>query len=472
MSTTFQHSDARLEMAVRGARRVSSLSRRLGLGGGTSVPGRVASQIDPHTLEKLSSRLTEGVVLVAGTNGKTTTARLMAEILSADGRHVVHNRAGANLVGGIVSALTAEVSTAGQLPRCLAVLETDEAALPELVARTAPTLVVLTNLFRDQLDRYGEMDLVMEHWRAALGKLSNATTLVVNADDPSLMELTDGLRAPRVCYGIAESPDELPEVPHAAEVVNCPSCSEPFGYDAIFVGHLGSWRCWRCGARRPPLDIAGRSIELTSLERQTLEVVGSGPVTRIDVGLPGLFNTYNVLAALAGVSVLGVPGPRSQHALAGYRGAFGRAERVSYRGRSLLIMLVKNPVGCNEVLRTISGADDGAAHPMLLCLNDHAADGRDVSWVWDVDYELLAPTATEFYCAGSRWADMRNRLYYAGIDPCRIHALGPDLAGAADHFADVVPEGGMGFVLPTYSAMLTLRQAIGRPAERTDFWDR
>lgn len=464
--------DPRLELALLGARRVSSISRRLHLGGGTSAPGRLASQIDPRALEKLSRRLTEGVVLVAGTNGKTTTARLMAEILAADGRRVVHNRAGANMVGGIVSALTAGATAADVRQRSLAVLECDEAALPELIARTAPRLVVLTNLFRDQLDRYGEMDLVQERWRTALMSLPRSTTLTVNADDPQLVALTDGLDARRTLYGIAESPVTLPVVPHAAEVVLCPQCGEPFRYGAIFVGHLGAWHCRSCGIERPALDVAGRAIELTSLARQTLEAAAPGGVSHIDVGLPGLFNTYNVLAALAAVDVLGVPEQTSRRALASYRGAFGRAELVRHDCRDMLIMLVKNPVGANEVLRTISDASKEADSPLLLCLNDHAADGRDVSWIWDVDFELLSSRAGDVFCAGSRWADMRNRLYYGGIDPTRIHGLGPDVAVALDRFADAVPEGGLGFVLPTYSAMLTLRAAIGPPAERAAFWDR
>jgi len=415
--------------------------------------------------------LGQGAVVVAGTNGKTTTARILADILAADGRHVVHNRAGANLVGGILSTLTADASADGQRDPAIAVLETDEAAFPEVLARTSPTVVVLTNLFRDQLDRYGEVDLIVDHWRGALGRLSAATTLVVNADDPALVALTDGLKTRRVLFGIEESLYQLSAVPHAAETISCLRCGNPFEYRAIFVGHLGDWYCRTCGVSRPPLDAAGHAIELWSYDFQSLKVSGAGAATRFEVGLPGLYNSYNVIAALTAAHALGVPGPVSQQSVARYRGALGRAERVVHRGRSLMIMLVKNPVGCNEVLRTISGVDRALSSPVMLCLNDAPSDGRDVSWIWDVDYESLASSATDFFCAGSRWADMRNRLYYAGVRPERIHALGADLGDALDQFAGSLPERGSGFVLPTYSAMLAIRQALAQRHHFPAFWN-
>jgi UDP-N-acetylmuramyl tripeptide synthase len=462
--------DARLGLAVAGARCVSGLSRVLGVGGGTAAPGHLASRVDPQALEKLAGRLEQGAVLVAGTNGKTTTARILADILAADGRHVVHNRAGANLVEGILATLTADAPTRGRLGPSIAVLETDEGALPEVLTRVSPTLVVLTNLFRDQLDRFSEVDMILAAWRRALEDLSTETTLVINADDPSLVALTDGLEARRVLFGIEESLYQLDEVPHAAEVISCLRCARPFSYRSIYLGHLGDWRCEHCGTSRPPLDVAGRDVELWSYDFQSLKVTGAGTDTRFEVGLPGLYNSYNVVAAIAAGRTLGVPGAVAKTSLSHYRGAFGRAERVVYRGRSLMIMLVKNPVGCNEVLRTISGVDRAFASPMLLCLNDQASDGRDVSWIWDVDYEQLASSPTDLYCAGTRWADMCNRLYYAGVQPERIHPLGADLGLAVDSFAAALPEKGSGFILPTYSAMLAIRHDLSRRDHLAAFW--
>jgi UDP-N-acetylmuramyl tripeptide synthase len=462
--------DARLGLAVAGARCATHVSRLLGLGGGTAAPGRLVSRVDPHALEKLTARLEQGVVVVSGTNGKTTTARMVAEILASEGCRVVHNRAGANLMSGIVSTLAAPSKSAGHA-QTIAVLETDEAALPEVLGRTVPRMIVLTNLFRDQLDRYGEVDLILHRWRSALEALPATTTLVVNADDPSLVALTDGLTARRVLFGIAECVYRLSAVPHAAEVISCPRCGDPFTYEAIFVGHLGDWSCRACGVARPPLDVGGHAVELWSHDFQSLKVTGSSGVTRLEVGLPGLYNTYNVIAAFTAVQDLGVPTRAAQRTLARYRGAFGRAERVVHRGRNLMIMLVKNPVGCNEVLRTISGVDRELPAPVLFCLNDAASDGRDVSWIWDVDFESLAASTTTFFCAGTRWADMRNRLYYAGVRPERIQVLGPDLVSAVDAFAGSLPHGGSGFILPTYSAMLAIRDSVAHRQHLRAFWN-
>ncbi len=462
--------DPRLSLAIGSAHAVSSLSRRFGLGGGTAAPGRVASTMDPRALEKLSGRFSQGAVVVAGTNGKTTTARLLAEILTADGRRVVHNRAGANLVGGIVSTLAAASRVSARGDAGIAVLETDEAALPEVLSRTRPGLVVLTNLFRDQLDRYGEVDSVLGRWRAALAELSDETTVLANGDDPSLVMLTDSLKATRVLFGIKDSRHRLDAVPHAAEVIGCPDCGEPFTYSEIYVGHLGSWRCEACGISRPPLGFAASAVELWSQDFQTMNLAGRDEEFRVEVGLPGLYNSYNVVAAAAAAQTLHISSSVVQRSIAHYRGAFGRSERIVHQGRSLMVMLIKNPVGCNEVLRTIWGVGRGARDPVLFVLNDEASDGRDVSWIWDVDLEQAASEDVDFCAAGTRAADMCNRLYYAGVPRDRIHHLGPDLGKAFDAFTLRIPEGGSGFILPTYSAMLALRQAVGRRRELTSFW--
>ncbi len=463
--------DARLGLAVASARCVSGLSRALRIGGGTAAPGIVAGRVDPRALEKLSLRLGRGVVVVAGTNGKTTTARMLAEILARDGRRVLHNRAGANLVTGIVSTLAAGVAVDRRSGSATAVLETDESALPEVLRRTTQAVVVLTNLFRDQLDRYGELDLILGRWRAALTQLSPSTTLVVNADDPSLVALTDGLSATRRLFGIGDSIHRLAAVPHSAEVLSCRTCDLPLQYHSVYVGHLGDWYCPACRVARPDLDVSASAVELKSADSQSFEVSGIGASPRVDAGVPGLYNTYNVLAALTAADVLDVRPDRSLSAVACYRAAFGRAELVMHRGRRLRVMLVKNPVGCDEVLRTISGANGRLELPLLLCLNDAASDGRDVSWIWDVDFERLAGSSGQIGCAGSRWADLRNRLYYAGVSPDRIRVLGPDLRHAVDAFTCSLEVGASGFILPTYTAMVDIHQNFAADLHLRAFWE-
>lgn len=462
--------DPRLAVAVLAARAVGAASRRFKAGGGTSAGGVVAQRIDPRVLEKLSRRPGVRVVVVSGTNGKTTTARLLADMLVQSGERVVHNRAGANLLPGIVSTLATHAAGSVHAP-VTAVLEVDEAVLPDVLARTDPSMVVLTNVFRDQLDRYGEVDATLTRWRTAVRELPAATTLVVNADDPSLVDTTEGVAAHRMLYGIEDSIYRLEQLPHSAEVVCCPTCRIPYTYDRISLGHLGEWHCATCSRSRPHLDIAASCVELWSSAYQSLKIGVHGSVSHFEVGLPGLYNTYNLLAAVTAAEALGVADVDARIAASHHRGVFGRAELISHSGRWLTLMLVKNPAGFDEVLRTLRAFDRSQQAPLLLCLNDGAADGRDVSWIWDVDFESVAETGNECYCAGTRWADLANRLHYAGVDSERLHGLGIDPTPAFDAFARRLPPGGSGFVLATYSAMLQLRRELSRRDDLVEFWE-
>lgn len=425
--------------------------------------------VDPRALEKLAGRLGHGVVLVAGTNGKTTTSRILSEILAAGGESVVHNRAGANLVGGIVSTLATSSGVGARQHSAIAVLETDEAALPAVVHQVMPTVVVLTNLFRDQLDRFAETDQILARWRRALAGCPSAT-LVVNADDPALVAMTDGLPNRRVLFGIEESVYRMARLPHSAEVIRCARCDRALDYHQIFVGHLGDWYCARCDVGRPRLDVAAHAIELWASDFQSMRLRTPATDLHLELGLPGLFNSYNVLAAATAAQILGVSEPVVQQTVREFRGAFGRGERVVHRGHTMTVMLVKNPVGCDEVLRAIGGTDRGTSAPLMFALNDDAADGRDVSWIWDVDFEQVADWEVDVFCAGSRAADLHNRLHYAGVPRHRLHELGADLGAAFDVFADAIPAGDTGFILPTYTALLQLRAAVAERTHLASFW--
>ena len=462
--------DPRLALATTGARLVGSASRRVGAGGGTSAGGVLALRIDPNILEKLSRRPALRTVIVSGTNGKTTTARLLADMLRSSGATVVHNRAGANLLSGIVSTL-AESTGNHHLSPVTAVLEVDEGVLPRVLEHVDPSMVVLTNLFRDQLDRFGELDLTLQRWRQAFSSLGEGTTIVVNADDPSLVEATDGLSAQRLTFGIEHSPYRLDRLPHSAEVLHCPRCDERLEYDRLFVGHLGDWHCASCLRSRPALDVAASGIELWSSAYQSLKIGVHGSTSHFEVGLPGLYNTYNLLAAVAAAESLGVRDSDARLAASHHRGAFGRAELISHSGRWVTLLLVKNPAGFDEVLRTLRAFERSERAPLLLCLNDGPADGRDVSWIWDVDLEQVAATGNDCSCAGTRWADMCNRLHYAGVPSERLHGLGVDPLPALDRFVRTLPPGGNGYVLATYSAMLRLRRELARRDDLVEFWE-
>jgi UDP-N-acetylmuramyl tripeptide synthase len=463
--------DVRLGAAIAAAKLTSAGIRRSGRGGGTSTPGLVADRIDPALLTKLASRLPQGVIVVAGTNGKTTTSRMLADILEAGGIRVVHNRSGSNLVRGVAAAFADHASLTGRPGGDAAVVESDEAAFPAVVELLRPRLILLNNLFRDQLDRYGELNTIATKWRAALERLPATTTLVVNVDDPALAAMTDALAARRIGFGLDESKYRLDALPHAADAATCRRCGSDLAYDALYVSHLGAWRCPRCGNARPTLDAAGVEVELKGVDalRVTLTGKETRPLT-LDVSVPGLYNVYNVVAAATTARAVGVADETIVRGLSGFRAAFGRIERVSLRNRTLVLALVKNPVGFNEVLRMLTTATAGLAVPTLIAINDLDADGRDVSWLWDVDFELLAEGAAPLSTTGIRGADMANRLKYAGVAGPRITSLGSDLRRALDAFVSSVPEGETGYVLPTYTAMLELRRVLTGLGAVETFW--
>jgi len=468
--------DARLIAALAAAKATGAAIRSLGRGGGTAAPGLVAERIDPLLLDKIARRLPQGTVVVAGTNGKTTISRMLADILQARGSRVAHNRSGSNLVRGVASALASQADLTGSPRADIGVIESDEAAFPEIVRRVQPSVVLLNNLFRDQLDRYGELDTIASQWAPALQRLPSEATVVVNADDPTLAAITDGISARRVTFGLDDGNPSflLAEVPHAADAKTCRHCGRDLVYDRLYSAHLGDWRCPGCGAERPPLDFAGRSIVLDGVDALRLEVAlpeDSEGSLSLHLMIPGLYNAYNAVAATAVASTLGVGRQTITDALRGYRSAFGRIERVTYRGRSLTLALVKNPVGFNETLRMLTVATGGLTVPTLIAINDLAADGRDVSWLWDVDFEMLSQGSAPLFTTGTRGADMANRLKYAGVPAERVMPLPAELSNGLDAFADSLPDGGAGYVLLTYTALLGLRQALADRGAVDHFWE-
>lgn len=460
--------DIRLGLAIAAGKLSAASIRRLGRGGGTALPGVVSNSLDVDVLDKLAARVPGGCVVVAGTNGKTTTSRILAEVLERAGLRVIHNRSGSNLVRGITAAFTEQVSLSGQPYGQVAVIETDEAAFPEVVSRTNPRLVVLLNLFRDQLDRYGELDTIASRWGETLQTLQASQTVLINADDPALAAISEDTPARRLTFGFQESQYTLDHLPHAADAAVCRRCGASLAYDELYLSHLGAYHCIQCGYRRPEIDLAASEIQLHGLDSGQLTLTHGDDKLRITANLPGLYNLYNVTAAAAAALTLGMPGWVIESAISDFKAAFGRIERVEYQGRTLVLMLIKNPTGFNEVLRTLSMSD--MTDPVMIAINDLDADGRDVSWLWDVDAEHLASVEAPLFTAGIRSGDMAVRLKYAGIPDERITPLG-DVDQALDRFVASVPEGGRAFILPTYTAMLSLRQVLHRRGVVQMFWE-
>jgi UDP-N-acetylmuramyl tripeptide synthase len=446
------------------ARAVGAASRASGRGGGTTAPGRLLLRLEPDAIARLGSRLVDGITLVSATNGKTTTAGMLAAVLAAEGRAPVHNRAGSNMTWGIATALLEQQGREG-------LFEVDEAWLPEVARRLDPSLVVLGNLFRDQLDRYGEIETLADGWAETVGARVGRTRFALNADDPLVADLgRDAEGAPRagvLYFGIDDASQALPELQHAFDAKHCRRCGHAYAYERAFVGHLGHYSCPGCGARRPRPDVAATRIELRGMTGSAVEVRTPAGELRLELPLPGLYNVYNALAAVAGALQLGVEPRQISTALSGMRAAFGRVETVEVGAKSVSILLVKNPAGANEVLRTLRLEGGESELDLWLALNDRIADGRDVSWVWDADFELLEGFVRRVTCAGTRAPEMALRLKYAGWPPERI-AVEPGIESSLDAALAAAPE--RLFALPTYTALLELHRVLSSRGLAREFW--
>ena len=389
---------------------------------------------------------------------------MIATALAAADRRPVHNRAGSNMTWGVATALLEQDGREG-------LFEVDEAWLSRVSAQLDPSLIVLGNLFRDQLDRYGEMEALADEWAKTVAARAGRTRLVLNADDPLIADLgrdPEGTRRDGVLYFGVEDPSQaLPELQHAFDAKHCRRCGHPYTYERAFVGHLGHYSCPNCGAERPAPEVAATEIELRGMDGSRSRVWTPEGEIELDLPLPGLYNVYNALAAIAAGLRLGVAPERIASALGDMRAAFGRVETIPVEGKQVSILLIKNPAGANEVLRTLRLESEGGEIDLWIALNDRIADGRDVSWVWDADFELLAGGVRRVVCAGTRAPEMALRLKYAGWDEDRIEVV-PEIDASLD--AAVRGAEGRLFALPTYTALLELRKLLADRGLAEEFW--
>jgi UDP-N-acetylmuramyl tripeptide synthase len=449
-----------LSAEIAAARAVGRLSRLARRGGGTTFPGKLLTYLDPTAIERLAARLPRGTALVSATNGKTTTTAMVAKILEGKVR-LAHNAAGANLLSGVASTLLAAEDAE------LGLLEVDEAALPDIARRVRPQALCLGNLFRDQLDRYGELELVAERWRGAVEALGDDAWLVVNGDDPQVGDLTRGRRR-SVVFGMDDPRQAAPELQHAADSKWCLRCGTPYEYAAAYVGHLGDYRCPACGHARPRLDLRAREVELHGLDGVSFDLVDEAGPMRIQLRLPGLYNVYNALAAAALARVLGATREEIGDGLTHFRAAFGRFERLQLGDKNALVLLVKNPAGANEVVRTL--VIGGPPRVAVIALNDGIADGRDVSWIWDVDFEPLLERLDRIVATGDRAAELALRCKYAGVSEEAVEVI-PELGRGLDRGLELTPRGGELMVIPTYTAMLELRRIVTERGFARPYWE-
>jgi len=432
----------RLAIAVALAKTVTAVVQGLRLGAASVLPGEIARRIQPQLLPLLLEQVKQGVIVVVGTNGKTTTSLLLRTILEKQGWKVAHNETGANLINGLATTLLAKANLIGQISVDFAVLEVDENILPLLLQDCQPTIILALNLFRDQLDRYGEVDLISQRWQNAIAKLAPDTVIILNADDPTLSYLGQRLRQKVRYFGLNEPELYLDEIPHAVDSIYCPSCGHLLDYRGVYLSHLGDFNCPSCGFRKSPP--AFHSSEWPQI-------------------LIGVYNKYNTIAAGLVAQELGIATDDIFEQVKSFRAAFGRAEELTVEGKHVRILLSKNPVGLNETLRTISDIKaNGQSSTTLLVLNDRIPDGTDVSWIWDVDTEKLVALGGNLVVSGDRVYDMALRLYYSQeqLDPNgdRVNLIvQEDLAQAIQTALNLTALEETLHIVPTYSAMLEVR---------------
>ena len=448
------------------AKLAGAATRAAGRGGGTSLPGRMLLRMQPDAIAQLAGRLPGGSIVISATNGKTTTAAMASAVLERTGTRLVHNRAGANMAGGVASALLDAAHVGGQMDGDTGLFEVDEFWLPRVADALHPRALLLGNLFRDQLDRYGELDAIADRWAAVVAAQPAGTKLVLNADDPLVADL--GTTSEPVYFGIDDDRLALPALQHAADSKHCRRCGHAYVYDAAYLGHLGRYHCPNCGAHRPEPQVVARDVELHGVRSARFALHTPLGQAEVDLPLPGLYNVYNAVGAAALGFALDVPLDDVVAGLEAVAPAFGRAEVVQAGGRDLVLLLVKNPAGANEVLRTL--VLENGQLDLLGLLNDRTADGHDVSWVWDADFELLAPRLRTMTCGGTRAAELAVRMKYAGADPETLrveHELERALDAALAGGDPARPL----YALPTYTALLELRELLVRRGLTSRYWE-
>ncbi|HEY5034672.1 MAG TPA: MurT ligase domain-containing protein [Candidatus Dormibacteraeota bacterium] len=454
--------------AIWAGKATGALSRFSRRGGGTTLPGDVARVIDSDILRKLSQDLKYGAIVITGTNGKTTTARLISWLLEGAGHRVVSNRSGANLIFGVTAAALESANASGRLSADWGVFEIDEASLPKAIDEIQPKAALVLNLFRDQLDRYGELESIAKKIEAALANLPAGSTALLNADDPRVAEIGLNLTGPPLWFGLDDTTVAERELPHAADARTCPRCGASLIFAAVYVGHDGVYHCPNGDFERPPPDITAKNIKLDGFDNvaMTMHSTKAKQDQRIALPFGGLYNAYNVLAAYTAGITLGLDPGYIARRLQNFRAAFGRQERMEFRGRHLNLVLSKNPAGFNETLRTAVDLANG--HNFLIALNDRKADGTDVSWIWDVDFERLKGKARALIPAGNRAHDLAVRFKYAGVGATPPET---DPGKALDALVKATPEGETAHLLCTYTAMLDLRAELVRRGWAKPYWE-
>ena len=433
--------------------------------GGTAMPGRWALKVCPNLLALLAKDVKS--VAITGTNGKTTSARMIEQAFSEKGLNYFANRSGANLISGITTEFVMNSSLTGKARREYAVIECDEAAARKVFSQLKPRVVVVTNLFRDQLDRYGEVTHTLENIRVAMQGVPEAV-LCLNADCSLTASLADDLPNQAVYFGIDQGAAPSRPKPEISDATHCIRCKTEYEYDYISYGHLGGFRCPKCGYRRHRADFAVTDITGQRSDGSTVVMNIQGQKRVVNVNLPAMYNIYNAVGAVTAAVEMGLDADTAVKALADFQCGFGRMEQFRLGKGGTRMMLVKNPAGCNQVIEFLENIKEKFI--LVICLNDRGADGTDVSWIWDADFEGLTTLGgylDRVIVSGDRAGDMRVRIKYAGIPDGRI-----SMQRDYEELVRWIGQQDMPvFIMPTYTAMLELRQVVIKHCGGADFWE-
>ena len=461
----------RFTLALAAGKAAGTASRVLRTGGGTSFPGRVARRIDPGVLQKVAAASQASKVIVTGSNGKTTTCRMLAALAHAAGLRVAQNRTGSNLLQGVISAAVQGTDLRGRMDAQLLLLEVDEATVRLVAPEVRPEMFCVTNIFRDQLDRFGELYSMARGLEAAIEALPATATVVLNGDDPLVASLAPGAHARRLYYGIqAGAGAQVPE--HAADTIRCVRCEHLLSYRRVYLSHLGDYHCPECGYARPRLDVAVTGIRPSPGAGTEISAETPAGVFPLPVPLPGLHNVYNAAAALAAGLALSTQRPlqpaAAQRAMAGLRPAFGRLEEIRAGERTAVLAFVKNPTSYNTTLREVLRRP-GRKH-ILAAHSNTVVDGEDFAWLWDVDLEPLVPQLASLVVSGTRAEEVALRFKYAGADPALTRVL-PGRQAALDAALAGTPPGESLYIFAGYTPMRELRGIMQRRGWVPPSWE-
>jgi lipid II isoglutaminyl synthase (glutamine-hydrolysing) len=462
---------ARLALALAAGKAAGTASKVLRAGGGTSFPGAVASRIDPRILQKVAAASDAHMVVVTGSNGKTTTCRMLAALARAEGLRVTQNRSGSNLLQGVISAAVRGTDLHGRMDAQLLLLEVDEGTVRLVTPQAQPDTFLITNIFRDQLDRFGELYSMARGLEAVIEALPATATVILNGDDPLVASLAPDAPARRLYFGIRDETAGAEAPEHAADTIRCVHCQHPLTYRAAYLSHLGDYQCPECGQGRPALDIAVTTIRPSPLAGSEITVDTPAGIYSLQVPLPGLHNVYNAAAALACTVAQALPRPpepaQARRAMAGLRPAFGRLEQIQAGDRRVLLAFVKNPTSYNTTMREILQRP-GRKH-VLAAHSNTVVDGEDFAWLWDVELEQLVPQLESLTISGTRAEEVALRFKYAGADPAIMRVI-PGREAALQAALTGIPAGESLHIFAGYTPMRELRSIMQRRAWVAPFW--